>query len=227
MTPSTPLDVVDVLGQLVDKSLVVVDAATTARVRYRLLESIRQYAQERLEAGGRHRPRSGAATPTTTWSVAETAGPHLRIADQLEWAEALRDTDNFRAVLDWAIETPSVEHALRLIAPFTVQGLPIAYLAMDWAQTAISVPGGEADPRFVGVAAWAAWGATMASDLDRAADCIAVAERAHGGRGHAGSVVAPIPGGGCLLQRQRRPVDRGRPRLGDGGQGVRGPRRNR
>ena len=33
---------------------------------------------------------------------------------------SLRDTDNFRAALDWAVETPSPEHALRLVAPFTV-----------------------------------------------------------------------------------------------------------
>ena len=39
------------LSQLVDKSLVGVDE-DDAGVRYRLLESIRQYAQERLEAAG-------------------------------------------------------------------------------------------------------------------------------------------------------------------------------
>ena len=152
-------------------------------MRYRLLESIRQYARERLEASGdtaavRRRHADHYV------EVAETAAPHLRSPDQLAWAEALaRETDNFRVVLDWALETPSVEHVCRLIAPFTVQGLPIAYLAMDWAQTAIGMPGGEDDPRFVVVAAWAAWGATMGSDLDRAADFIAVAERAQGGSG--------------------------------------------
>ena len=121
------LDIVDTLGQLVDKSLVVADTDDDGPVRYRLLESIRQYAQERLEASGdtaavRRRHADHYV------EVAEAAGPHLRSPDQLEWAKALtRDTDNFRVVLDWAIETPSVEHVCRLIAPFTVQGLPIAY----------------------------------------------------------------------------------------------------
>ncbi len=45
------LDVVDVIGQLVDKSLVVTDD-TDGGVRYRLLETIRQYAWERLNASG-------------------------------------------------------------------------------------------------------------------------------------------------------------------------------
>jgi predicted ATPase len=44
-------DVLDVLAQLVDKSMVLVDARDVV-ARYRLLEPIRQYALERLEAAG-------------------------------------------------------------------------------------------------------------------------------------------------------------------------------
>jgi predicted ATPase/class 3 adenylate cyclase len=177
------LDVVDALGHLVDKSLVVADTDEAGGVRYRLLESIRQYAKERLEASGdvaavRRRHADHYV------EVAEIAAPHLRSPDQIAWAEALaRDPDNFRVALDWAIETASADHAYRMIAPFTLQGLPIAYLALDWAQTAIRIPGGEDDPRFVEVAAWAAWGATVGGDLDRAADFVSAAERSQGGSG--------------------------------------------
>ena len=108
-------DVIDVLGQLVDKSLVVVDDADGG-VRYRLLETIRQYARERLDASGdpvavrrRHADHYVA--------LAEAAGPHLRGREHLEWSSVIeRDIDNFRAALDWAVETPSPEHALRLVA---------------------------------------------------------------------------------------------------------------
>ena len=78
-------DVADVLSQLVDKSLVVVDE-DDAGVRYRLLESIRQYAQERLEAAGdaaevrrRHADYFVA--------VAEAAGPRLRGREQVAAAD--------------------------------------------------------------------------------------------------------------------------------------------
>ena len=55
--------------------------------------------------------------------VSESAGPHLRGRDHLEWTDVVaRDTDNFRAALDWAVETPSPELALRLVAPLAVQG---------------------------------------------------------------------------------------------------------
>ena len=114
-------DVVDVLGQLVDKSLVVVDD-TDGGVRYRLLETIRQYARERLDASGdpvalrrRHADHYVA--------LAEAAGPHLRARDHLEWTGVVaRDIDNFRAALDWAVETPSPDHALRLVAALAVHG---------------------------------------------------------------------------------------------------------
>ena len=128
------------LSQLVDKSLVVVDE-DDAGVRYRLLESIRQYAQERLEAAGdaaevrrRHADHYVA--------VAEAAGPRLRRGDQIAAAaEAARDTDNFRAALDWAAETPAPDHALRLVAALAVNGMTIGYAAMDWADTAVDIRG--------------------------------------------------------------------------------------
>ena len=82
------LDVADVLGQLVDKSLVVADDSGDGGVRYRLLETIRQYAREQLQASGdtaavrrRHAEHYVA--------VAELAGPHLRTRDQNEWARAV------------------------------------------------------------------------------------------------------------------------------------------
>ena len=153
-------DVDDVLGQLVDKSLVVADNDDDGGVRYRLLETIRQYAQERLQASGdtavvRRRHADHYV------GLAEAAGPHLRSREHLEWTDIVaRDTDNFRAALDWAVETPSPEHALRLVAPLAVQGRT-GELAMDWAATASTIPGGDDHPLFPVVAAWAAWGATM------------------------------------------------------------------
>ena len=195
-------DVVDVLGQLVDKSLVVVDDADGG-VRYRLLETIRQYAQERLDASGdpaalrrRHADHYVA--------LAEAAGPHLRGREHLEWTGVVaRDIDNFRAALDWAVETPSPEHALRLVAPLAVQGRT-GELAMDWAATAIAIPGGDDHPLFPVVAAWAAWGATMGRDFERAEDLVAVAERAQAALGTPASVRGAGSGDPRVLSRRLR-----------------------
>ena len=50
--PDTPVDTLDLLTRLVDRSLVVVDPSGP-EARYHLLETIRAYALERLDASGR------------------------------------------------------------------------------------------------------------------------------------------------------------------------------
>ena len=170
------LDIDDVLGRLVDKSLVVADV-TDAGVRYRLLETIRQYVQEQLEASGdtaeiRHRHADHFV------ELAEAAGPHLWTRDQLEWNDVVwRDIDNLRAAFDWAIETPSPDHALRLVAPLAVD-TRIGDVAMEWAAVAIQIPGAGTHELFPAVVAWASWGAAMAGDAERAEELITIAEEA-------------------------------------------------
>ncbi len=168
-------EVDDVLGQLVDKSLVVADD-TEQGVRYRLLETIRQYAQERLEATGdtadvRRRHADYYVR------VVETAGPHLWRLDQVQWIDAvLPDIDNLRAALDWAIETVSPDHALRLVAPLTVDNT-LGDVAGDWAAMAVAIPGADHHRLFLEASGWAAWGAARTDDLERAEALLATAER--------------------------------------------------
>ncbi len=60
-------DVLDLLSGLVEKSLVVTRGSDEGVVRYRLLETVRQYALEKLEeSGGRSRPQD-APTQRTSW----------------------------------------------------------------------------------------------------------------------------------------------------------------
>ena len=176
-------DVADVLGQLVDKSLVVADNhSDEGGVRYRLLETIRQYGQEQLQASG---DTAAVRRRHATYYVglAEAAGPHLRSREMLEWTNVVaRDIDNFRAALDWAVETPSPDVALRLVASLAVQGR-IGDLAMDWASTASAIPGGDDHALLPAVAAWAGWGAIMTADFERAEELVRVAERAQAALG--------------------------------------------
>jgi predicted ATPase len=203
-------DVVDVLGQLVDKSLVVADRTGEAGpVRYRLLETVRQYAQERLEASGRTETVRGCHAEHYV-ALAEAAGPHLRSRDQLEWGDrVVQETDNFRAVLDWAIETPSPGHALRLIAPFSiVTGMTIGDAAHELAETACTIPGVEAHPSFPVVAAWASYGATMRRDFDRAEARVTAAEQ---GQSTLGGPEQAVLRARCVLEFYRGSSERLQP----------------
>jgi predicted ATPase/class 3 adenylate cyclase len=170
------VDVADALSQLVDKSLVL--AEDKGGVRFRLFESIRQYAGERLEADGETAAVRRRHADHYV-GVAEAAGPHLRSREQIEWAAAmLREVDNFRAVLDWAVETPSPGYALRLVAPFTVTGVAIGDAARDWAGTACAIPGGRDHPLFPTVAGFAALAAAFAREFERAEALVAMADEA-------------------------------------------------
>ncbi|WP_149825457.1 LuxR C-terminal-related transcriptional regulator [Streptomyces tailanensis] len=111
-----PVDVLDAVAGLVDKS-VLVREEYGGRVRYRLLVSLRDYGLEKLqELGGatetRRRHRDHFARLGAEYEQA-WFGP-----DQMEITERLRiDQDNYRAALDFCLTTPGeAQHGLRLAA---------------------------------------------------------------------------------------------------------------
>ncbi|UJW34687.1 winged helix-turn-helix domain-containing protein [Saccharothrix sp. AJ9571] len=107
-------DVLYVLGSLVEKSIVDARPDEHGQPRYRMLETIRAYADERLdEAGERETYRRRYATHFL--ELAEREEPRLRTPEQLEAIAVLdADYDNLMAALRWAIGTRDVEIAHRL-----------------------------------------------------------------------------------------------------------------
>ena len=106
-------DALDLLTRLVDKSLVITEPQGEA-TRYRLPETIRQYAQERLAAAGElNATRDGHLR--FYLQMAQAAEPELEGAMQGDWLERLqRDHDNLRAALDWAGESGQTDLWLTL-----------------------------------------------------------------------------------------------------------------
>ncbi len=109
-------EVLDLLIHLVDKSLVVVDEQP-GQLRYRMLETVRQYVREKLlELGESEKLHTQHLAYFLEF--AEEAEPHLSRAEQIEWLNRLElDDDNLRAALDWAVDDPYNHHpeaALRL-----------------------------------------------------------------------------------------------------------------
>lgn len=170
-------DAIDLLSQLVEKSLVIADE-DEGGTRYRLLETIRQYAQDRLDdAGDAGELRRRHAECYI--SLVDAALPGLRGREQIATATRLaRDTENFRAVLDWAVETGSADHALRLLAPIAMTNMSIGWSAMGWSAAACEIPGGETHPCFPHVCAMAALDAVLGSEPEKGDVLVARAERA-------------------------------------------------
>jgi predicted ATPase len=107
-------DSLETLASLIDKSLVRQRDGADGEPRFDLLETIREFALERLEERGeleelrrRHAERFLV--------LVETAEPELLRANQVVWLERLDvDQDNIRAALAWATSAGEVELALRL-----------------------------------------------------------------------------------------------------------------
>ncbi|MEO6836715.1 MAG: hypothetical protein ABI231_12530 [Candidatus Tumulicola sp.] len=95
--------VFELLSALVSKSLVVVEPSDDDEWRYRLLNSIREYSQERLAAANEG---DGVAKKHAQYYAELVCGvaPLVESLEDVQWQRALApEIDNIRAALDWAL----------------------------------------------------------------------------------------------------------------------------
>jgi len=107
--------VLDAVDGLVRKSMVVAEEQPDGSVRYQLLETLRQYARERLEQeGGGGDWRRRHADYYVTFS--EEAGAGLRTPDEFSWRVQLYlELDNLRAATQWAFDAKDVDLLKRVV----------------------------------------------------------------------------------------------------------------
>ncbi len=128
-----PWAVLDALGALVDRSLVVTDGAEPPR--YRLLESARLFAREQLDAVGETPERLRRHTQATIDTLRETIAAWRRLGTDSPHRELLRaELDNVRAALHWAEREADLALGIDLAEAagwsFAVLNLHAEYLAM-------------------------------------------------------------------------------------------------
>ncbi|MEU9089101.1 BTAD domain-containing putative transcriptional regulator [Streptomyces sp. NPDC048428] len=115
---NTAADTADLIGALVDKSLVVAAPTGDGTMRYRLLETIHEYAAERSAETPEIRAAAGNAHTAYFAALVEKAEPLLRSGEQLPWIQRLEtDLDNIRAALQrtTAAGLPCEAEAARLV----------------------------------------------------------------------------------------------------------------
>jgi predicted ATPase/DNA-binding SARP family transcriptional activator len=109
-------EVLDLLTALTEKSLLLVTEDAGTAQRYRMLGTIKEYAADRLAEAGESESARRAHLAYVT-ELAETAEPHLRRAEQLEWLAALEaEHDNIGAAMRGAIAAGEADGAMRLAA---------------------------------------------------------------------------------------------------------------
>jgi predicted ATPase/two-component SAPR family response regulator len=137
----------DQLTDLAERSFVSIWRHDPDNVRYALLETIRQYARERLEAAGEYAP---TAARLLDWcmGLAQQLQPELEGAAQAAGLARLeREHDNLRVALHWALAAGHAEQGLRLAASlerfWLTHGHPSE--GRDWLNQLLSPSGAPVD----------------------------------------------------------------------------------
>jgi predicted ATPase/class 3 adenylate cyclase len=136
-------DVLEVVGSLVDKSLVLRVPGPSDAVRFGMLETIREFGAERLEGAGEAEETRGRHL-SRFLEAAEAAEPHLRGVDQKRWLDELEvEHDNLRAALRHAIDAGRADVGLRLMGSLWRFWHLHGHLAegRGWAEEVLAIPG--------------------------------------------------------------------------------------
>jgi predicted ATPase/class 3 adenylate cyclase len=159
-----PADILDLLTQLTNKSLVLIDRNKAPATRYRFLETVRQYGREKLSESGeadacRRRHRD--------WYVewVESGVEKQRSADFVDWMDQLEsDFDNLRAAQDWSRSCQEGEETILRLSSglyryWWVRGNLSE--AMEWVKRGLELPNDRPDlklarARALYIAAWIA-----------------------------------------------------------------------
>jgi predicted ATPase/DNA-binding SARP family transcriptional activator len=183
--------IVDILGQLVDKSLISV-ADRDPATRYRVLQTLVDYGRRRLTEAGEVEATSDRHL---SWMVefATAAEPGLRGPDQARWIRRLgRELDNGRAALEWAERHRRAADAVAMAAGMAYGWYITGAVADGQAFIARALAtDGESSAEHRAVAgAWGAWliqigSGAATSDANTYAEAALVAGRSDGVRGFA------------------------------------------
>jgi predicted ATPase len=108
------LDLLDGMASMVDKSLMRQSEQTKGEPRFAMLETIREYAREKLEAS-QEEAATKRAHAAYCLVLAEEAAVEQEGPKSAEWLERFAlEHDNFRAGLEWLTETGNADWGLRL-----------------------------------------------------------------------------------------------------------------
>lgn len=145
-----PADVLEPLTHLIAKSLVVAETEDGAR-RYRLLETIRDYARAKLAAANEVEMTQGRHYEYFV-ALAERAEPEMNGKSQIEWGNRLElEHDNLRAALQWAQTLASANSVLRLSGALHLfwRNHSHSIEGQHWYESAIGRRGPQCDPLYL------------------------------------------------------------------------------
>ena len=142
--PGLGIDVLDGLGALVDHSLVRRGRPRNDETRFRMLETIREFAGDRLVASGEDAEMRRRHARHVV-AMVEAAEPDL-LRDRARLDRVEEENDNIRAALRWSIDTGEVEAGLRIVGASWRFWQLRNHLAegRQWTEEVLSLPAAKA-----------------------------------------------------------------------------------
>jgi predicted ATPase/class 3 adenylate cyclase len=136
------MDLLELLPRLIDKSLVLAEPAE-GEMRYRLLETIREYGAERLSIAGEI-DQFQTRHVSYYLQLAEETEPNLQSAKQADAEQMLEaEHDNLRQALRWALDTRQTDAAYRLAGALSTfwYGSSHTVEGRQWLAAVLDLPG--------------------------------------------------------------------------------------
>jgi len=141
-----PVDALEGVSSLLDKSLLVREESSEEESRFVMLETIHEYAREKLHESGEAEELSRLHAEYFL-AFTEDAEPELEGPDQVAWMERLEaDYDNCRAALSWLVEVGEAELALRIGAALSLFWRIRGHLSEGRRWLSEGLSGGDAAP---------------------------------------------------------------------------------
>src|SRR4051794_23922550 len=158
-------DVAGLLGVLVDKSMLVMQRSGP-RVRYRLLETLREFGREHLVASPEY-DALRAAHAAEHAELADDAERGLGGPDEAAWVVEIDATfDDMREAHGAAVAAGDVDRAMRLVVGLREYAWRrIRYELLTWADATIAMPGAAEHPQYPIALAAVAYGRFVRGDL--------------------------------------------------------------
>jgi predicted ATPase len=131
-------DVLDTLDSLAAKSMLLADTTDQGATRYRMLETMRHYARERLaDQGDPDRWRSRHADYYARLSRA--IGEALQGPEEIPWRRRLTaELDDLRAAVNWSLDRPGDARCVTIVAALSVQAAQVETAGIGtWAERCV------------------------------------------------------------------------------------------
>jgi predicted ATPase/class 3 adenylate cyclase len=144
--PELSLQVLDGVASLIDKSLLRQEDELAREPRYRMLETLREYALVQLQAAG-ELDETFASLADFLVALAERAEPELTGPEQVRWLDRLENEhDNLRAALQWCSVPAAIDTMLRLAAALWRFWSTRGYVGegLRWLEMAVASPNATA-----------------------------------------------------------------------------------